>query len=59
MKKLLLTTLLITGTGAATAQILPYQNPSQSSAQAIQAGTDVECGSEYKNLPEAVRVGMN
>jgi hypothetical protein len=38
---------------------LPYQDPAQSSAQAIQAGTDVECGSEYKNLPEAVRVGMN
>ena len=29
----------------------------EASAQAILAGTDVECGSEYKNLPEAVRRG--
>ena len=27
------------------------------SAQAVLAGTDVECGSEYKHLPEAVRRG--
>ena len=29
----------------------------QASAKAVLAGTDVECGSEYKNLPEAVRRG--
>ena len=29
----------------------------QASAQAVLAGTDVECGSVYKNLPEAVRRG--
>ncbi len=29
----------------------------QAAAQAVLAGTDVECGSEYKNLPEAVRRG--
>ena len=29
----------------------------EASAQAILAGTDVECGSEYRNLPEAVRRG--
>ena len=29
----------------------------QASAQAVLAGTDVECGSEYKHLPEAVRRG--
>ena len=29
----------------------------EASAQAVLAGTDVECGSEYKNLPEAVRRG--
>ena len=29
----------------------------EASAKAVLAGTDVECGSEYKNLPEAVRRG--
>ena len=29
----------------------------EASAQAILAGTDVECGSEYRNLPAAVRRG--
>ncbi len=29
----------------------------EASAQAVLAGTDVECGSEYRNLPEAVRRG--
>ena len=29
----------------------------QASAQAVLAGTDVECGSEYRNLPAAVRRG--
>ena len=29
----------------------------EASAQAILAGTDVECGSEYKNLPAAVKRG--
>ena len=29
----------------------------QAAAQAVLAGTDVECGSEYKKLPEAVRRG--
>ena len=29
----------------------------QASAKAVLASTDVECGSEYKNLPEAVRRG--
>ena len=29
----------------------------EASAHAVLAGTDVECGSEYRNLPEAVRRG--
>ena len=29
----------------------------EASAQAVLAGTDVECGSEYRHLPEAVRRG--
>ena len=29
----------------------------EASAQAVLAGTDVECGSEYRNLPEAVHPG--
>ena len=29
----------------------------EASAQAVLAGTDVECGSEYRNLPEAVHRG--
>ena len=29
----------------------------QASAQAVLAGTDVECGSEYRHLPEAVKRG--
>ena len=29
----------------------------EASAQAVLAGTDVECGSEYRNLPKAVRRG--
>ena len=29
----------------------------EASARAIRAGTDVECGSQYKSIPEAVRAG--
>ncbi len=30
----------------------------EATAQAIGAGTDVECGSVYRSLPEAVKTGM-
>lgn len=32
-------------------------NAADASAKAVIAGTDVECGSNYKNLPEAVKAG--
>jgi len=53
---------LITSDCGAIRDFLPRwhntaKDPAQASAQAILAGTDVECGSEYKNLPEAVRRG--
>lgn len=34
------------------------QNEAEATAQAINAGTDVECGSVYRHLPEAVRQGL-
>ncbi len=53
---------LITSDCGAIRDFLPQwhntaRDAAQASAQAILAGTDVECGSEYKNLPEAVRRG--
>ena len=53
---------LITSDCGAIRDFLPRwhntaKDAAQASAQAILAGTDVECGSEYKNLPEAVRRG--
>ena len=53
---------LITSDCGAIRDFLPKwhnvaKNPAEASAKAILAGTDVECGSEYKNLPEAVRRG--
>ena len=32
-------------------------DPKSASAKAVISGTDVECGSEYRTLPEAVKVG--
>ena len=32
-------------------------NAADASAKAVIAGTDVECGSNYKNLPEAIKAG--
>ncbi len=53
---------LITSDCGAIRDFLPSwhntaKDAAQASAQAVLAGTDVECGSEYKNLPEAVRRG--
>ena len=53
---------LITSDCGAIRDFLPRwhnvaQNSAEASAKAVLAGTDVECGSEYKNLPEAVRRG--
>ena len=53
---------LITSDCGAIRDFLPKwhnvaKDPAEASAKAILAGTDVECGSEYKNLPEAVRRG--
>ena len=53
---------LITSDCGAIRDFLPQwhntaRDAAQASAQAVLAGTDVECGSEYKNLPEAVRRG--
>ena len=53
---------LITSDCGAIRDFLPRwhntaKDPAQASAQAVLAGTDVECGSEYKHLPEAVRRG--
>ncbi len=53
---------LITSDCGAIRDFLPRwhntaKDSEQASAQAVLAGTDVECGSEYKNLPEAVRRG--
>ena len=53
---------LITSDCGAIRDFLPRwhntaKDAAQASAQAVLAGTDVECGSEYKNLPEAVRRG--
>ena len=53
---------LITSDCGAIRDFLPRwhntaKDPAEASAQAVLAGTDVECGSEYKNLPEAVRRG--
>lgn len=33
------------------------ENAADASADAVLAGTDLECGSEYKNLPEAIKRG--
>ena len=33
------------------------RDPQQAAAQAVRAGTDVECGSVYKQLPDAVKRG--
>ena len=53
---------LITSDCGAISDFLPrYHNVSkdgaEASARAVLAGTDVECGSEYRRLPEAVRRG--
>ena len=53
---------LITSDCGAIRDFLPNwhntaKDNAQASAQAVLAGTDVECGSVYKNLPEAVRRG--
>ena len=53
---------LITSDCGAIRDFLPRwhataKDGAQASAQAVIAGTDVECGSEYRNLPEAVRRG--
>ena len=53
---------LITSDCGAIRDFLPRwhnvaQNSAEATAKAILAGTDVECGSEYKHLPEAVRRG--
>ena len=53
---------LITSDCGAIRDFLPSwhntaKDSKEASAQAVLAGTDVECGSEYKNLPEAVRRG--
>ena len=53
---------LITSDCGAITDFLPKwhntaKDAAEASAKAILAGTDVECGSEYKNLPEAVRRG--
>ena len=53
---------IITSDCGAVSDFLPRwhnvaKDGAQASAMAILAGTDVECGSEYKNLPEAVRRG--
>jgi beta-glucosidase len=53
---------LITSDCGAITDFLPKwhnvaKDPAEASAKAVLAGTDVECGSEYKNLPEAVRRG--
>ena len=53
---------LITSDCGAIRDFLPRwhntaKDSEEASAQAVLAGTDVECGSEYKNLSEAVRRG--
>ena len=53
---------LITSDCGAIRDFLPQwhnvaKDGAQASAKAVLSGTDVECGSEYKNLPEAVRRG--
>lgn len=53
---------LITSDCGAIRDFLPHwhnvaKDSEEASAQAILAGTDVECGSEYRHLPEAVRRG--
>ena len=53
---------LITSDCGAIRDFLPRwhnvsKNGAEASAKAVLAGTDVECGSEYRHLPEAVRRG--
>ncbi len=53
---------LITSDCGAIRDFLPQwhhvaQDGAEASAKAVLAGTDVECGSEYKNLPEAIKRG--
>ena len=53
---------LITSDCGAIRDFLPRwhntaKDGAEASAQAVLAGTDVECGSEYRNLPDAVRRG--
>ncbi len=53
---------LITSDCGAIRDFLPKwhnvaKDGAEASAKAVLAGTDVECGSEYKNLPEAVKRG--
>ncbi len=53
---------LITSDCGAIRDFLPQwhavaKDGAEASAKAVLAGTDVECGSEYKHLPEAVRRG--
>ena len=53
---------LITSDCGAIHDFLPHwhnvaKDAAEASAKAVLSGTDVECGSEYKHLPEAVRRG--
>jgi beta-glucosidase len=53
---------LITSDCGAIRDFLPQwhnvaRDHAEAAAKAVKNGTDVECGSEYKNLPEAVRRG--
>ncbi len=34
------------------------KDPAEAAAQAVKAGTDLECGSDYKNIVEAVKRGL-
>lgn len=33
------------------------ENPASASAKAVLSGTDIECGTEYKSLPDAIKAG--
>jgi beta-glucosidase len=53
---------LITSDCGAIRDFLPQwhhtaKDKAEAAAQAVRAGTDVECGSEYRNLPEAISRG--
>lgn len=53
--------LIVTDCGAIRDFLPQWHNtardPQQAAAQAVRAGTDVECGSVYKQLPDAVKRG--